>query len=428
MHTDDNGIANDNGLAELSDTAPTTDAAACGTCELVLEPQRPLIIAQRVTALRAALAAAPQITALRGKLVDHLINLGRFDDALVLIAQWPDGGNSYDAQMALATVSLVPKTRACDSAARVAAHRASELELKPRRRAAALALRGKAERRLGDAAAAHVTLATALDLDPANIDACKRLAALLIARDDAASAIALTSTLLAQGVAHPQVLNARAVAQARLGLIDAARETVGFDQFGYRAKLEPPADFSDIEAFNALVARELIAHPARRRDPHGSASRETVRVDAPTSGQAPFATMLMEQITSALSDYINTMLPDPHPWRRARPLRGIVHGTCAITGPDGYETWHIHQQGWLSGVYYVSVPNAVTDGASPDGCIAFGLDDAFAGAEVAIAYGQNVIRPTAGMLMLFPSHCYHRTFPHHSDDRRICMAFDVWPR
>ena len=397
-------------------------------CSIVLEPPRTLTIAQRVTALRVAVMAAPQKIALRAELVDHLITLEQFDDALTLIAQCPDGERNYGAQMALATCRLVAKTQSGDDAAHVAADRAANVAPTPRSRSAALALRAKAERRLGYATTAQATLVAALDLDPANVDACKRLVALLIAAGDSAAALALTDMLLARGIAHPQVLNARAVAQARLGWIDFARETVGFDRFLHRATLAPPDSYADIEAFNAAVAEELVAHPTRRRDPFGSASRETIRVDAPTSGNAPLATVLMEQITRAVSDYVDALPPDSHPWQQARPSRGIVHGTCAITGPDGFETWHIHQQGWLSGVYYVAVPDGVVHGIGPDGCIAFGLDDAFAGTEASDAYGQTVIRPSTGMLMLFPSHCYHRTFPHRGDDRRICMAFDVWPR
>jgi len=30
-------------------------------------------------------------------------------------------------------------------------------------------------------------------------------------------------------------------------------------------------------------------------------------------------------------------------------------------------------------------------------------------------------------MVLFPSHIYHRTFPHYADGRRICIAFDFWP-
>jgi hypothetical protein len=33
----------------------------------------------------------------------------------------------------------------------------------------------------------------------------------------------------------------------------------------------------------------------------------------------------------------------------------------------------------------------------------------------------------AHMLTLIPSHCYHRTYQHGTSERRICLAFDIWP-
>jgi len=392
------------------------------------EPARPLTVAKRAAVLRAAVAAAPLSARLRGDLADHLMTLERFADVIDLVEHWPDGGNCYRAQMVLAACRLVPNGRAENALAYAAADRAIALAASPSARADALALRAKAERRLGKPDVARETLAAALAEDPANIDACKRLAALMVAAGEETGVLALTDGLLARGVAHPQVLNARAVAQARLGQIDAARETVGFARFAYQTTLPTPPGFADLAAFNAAVATELLAHPARRTDPHGSASRFTTRVDTPTSGRAPLATMLVEQITRAVAAYVDALAPDPHPWRGARPAAGIVHGTCAITGPDGFETWHIHQRGWLSGVYYLAVPDAVTAGTTPAGCIAFGLDDAFAGVAAAEAYGETLVRPRPGMLMLFPSHCYHRTFAHGADGLRICMAFDLWPR
>lgn len=404
--------------------AETTD----GSCRIVAEPVRSLTNARKAAVLRAAVAADPLAARLRENLVQVLMSLDQYDEALAVIADWPGGGRSYHAQSALAACRLVTHDPAGDFAARTAADRAAELASSQQERAHALALRSKAERRMRDLGAARVTLIEALALDPANIDACKRLAALLIASGDMSGVIDLTDALLAQGIAHPQVLNARAVAHARLGQMDAARETVGFVRFGHRALLDPPAGYGDVAAFNAAVAEELVAHPARRVDPQGSASRFTTRVDAPTSGHAPLAALLMDQITYAVAEYVNALPPDPHPWRRARPARGIVHGTCAITGADGFETWHIHQAGWLSGVYYVEVPDRVLDADDPAGCIVFGLDEAFAGSDAARDYGETVVRPQPGMLMLFPSHVYHRTNPHGSDGRRICMAFDMWPR
>ena len=98
-----------------------------------------------------------------------------------------------------------------------------------------------------------------------------------------------------------------------------------------------------------------------------------------------------------------------------------------ITEGPGFEEWHVHQHGWLSGVYYVAVPEAVAHGDGEAGCLAFGLPDELIGKDAADAYGVEIARPRAGLSMLFPSHVYHRTFPHATRENRICLAFDLWP-
>ncbi len=98
-----------------------------------------------------------------------------------------------------------------------------------------------------------------------------------------------------------------------------------------------------------------------------------------------------------------------------------------IAESEGFENWHVHQFGWLSGAYYVRVPEAIANGKTQEGCIAFGLPDDLAGEAGAAAFGTRIIRPVSGLLLLFPSHTYHRTFPHGHRDRRICVAFDVKP-
>ena len=98
-----------------------------------------------------------------------------------------------------------------------------------------------------------------------------------------------------------------------------------------------------------------------------------------------------------------------------------------ITGGDGFENWHLHPFAWLSGVYYVRVPDQIANGNSRNGCIAFGLPEDLAGKAGAEAYGQRLVRPQEGLMLTFPSHAYHRTYPHETAGKRICFAFDVRP-
>jgi tetratricopeptide (TPR) repeat protein len=90
---------------------------------------------------------------------------------------------------------------------------------------------------------------------------------------------------------------------------------------------------------------------------------------------------------------------------------------------DGHESWHMHPSGWLSGVYYVRVPETSASREPHAGEIEFGPYP-FA-ADAAAGWPRWRIRPGAGQLLLFPSSYGHRTWPTGVDEQRIIVAFDV---
>lgn len=85
----------------------------------------------------------------------------------------------------------------------------------------------------------------------------------------------------------------------------------------------------------------------------------------------------------------------------------------------------MHPSGYVSGVYYVQVPSEVAAGDGEAGCIYF-ADQEMPAAE-AQKHARRMIRPQAGMMLLFPSYFWHGTVPFESERERICVAFDVIP-
>lgn len=87
----------------------------------------------------------------------------------------------------------------------------------------------------------------------------------------------------------------------------------------------------------------------------------------------------------------------------------------------GFHTSHFHPKGWLSGVFYVDVPEAIEHGG--EGWLQFGrpeisqlpLDPDF------------VVKPETGLLVLFPSFMWHGTLPFSRGKRRMTVAFDLVP-
>ena len=390
-----------------------------------LEPVKRLIPQDELMLVRAAYDRNPSPT-MRVRLATLL---AVDDDALGVIALF-DGCADLGAreEIMLGQAWLAQESAAGDGAARAAADRAVAVSGYADERAAALALRAKAETRLGDTDSARATLTAALAIDPHNKDACKRLAALDLAAGDADAVLAMYDDLSAKGVAHARLFAAKALAHARRGDRDAVRSVMGADAYFSARKLPPPPGWDSIEAFNAALAGQLLAHPGLRYERYGTASELTWRIDSPLNPAAPLVRVLLDQIAGAINAHVETMDDPDHPWAAACPADATLRAWCVITDSDGFETWHVHQFGWLSGAYYVRVPESIARGNSEAGCIAFGLPEDLAGEDAAAAYGTEVVRPQDGLCLMFPSHTYHRTYPHGLRDRRICVAFDLKPR
>jgi hypothetical protein len=179
--------------------------------------------------------------------------------------------------------------------------------------------------------------------------------------------------------------------------------------------------------FNKGLAAELLNHPAMRLDRYGTASRNTWQVDEPSTGNPPCVAALQKHILAHVESFADSFTGHDHPWVRARPTKGILKNWCLISGGEGFVEWHVHQSGWLSGVYYVAVPERASGGDDLGGCLGLGLPEELVGEQAAAAFGIQVVRPEPGLLTMFPSHTFHRTYAHGSTAKRICFAFDVWP-
>ncbi|KQS46275.1 MULTISPECIES: putative 2OG-Fe(II) oxygenase [unclassified Sphingomonas] len=389
-----------------------------------LEVAKQLTLPQELAIVRAAYARHQGLV-VRSRLATLLLVCDAFDDLVTLLS--PHDDLNFLEEMLLAQACLARETPEDDDHARRVANRALASATSDVQRAAALAVRGKAEIRLGAVEAARTTLDRALRYDPREKDACKRLAALDLAANDPAAVLAMVERLTARGAAHARLFAAQSLALAQAGAIQAARAATGQGELTAMATLAPPPGWDDIHAFNAALAEELLAHPGLRYERYGTASARTWRIDSPATREAPLVRLLLAHIADAIAAHLEGLADLDHPWARARPTAAMLRSWCVITESDGFETWHVHQFGWLSGVYYVRVPDSITHGEDPGGCLAFGIPEDLVGDDAASAFGTRTVRPHDGLMLAFPSHSYHRTFPHGLIEKRICVAFDLRP-
>lgn len=394
-----------------------------------LDIERPLAISKtdEIALLRKAVAAKPENILFRSNLAILLFVQDQFDEAIALLEQIMREAPGADTANLLAEAYISRETPEDDRRSEQAATQALALAQRSDHQSRALAALGKALTRQGQTDAARRTLLSALEANPRDINAYKRLANLDLQRDEPQAALATADGLLGEGVGHSRLFVARALALAKMGLMDEARTAVGLDRFLHREVLGPPAGWADVTAFNTAVRAELASHPDLRFNRYGAASTDTWRIDQPAFRHSVAIPQLQALIRHAVIDHVSRLDLHDAPWVALRPENAVLHNWCVLTDADGFEEWHVHQNGWLSGVYYIDVPPAVRTGDGREGCIVFGLPEDIVGDDAAAAYGETVVRPEPGLLLLFPSHTYHRTFAHGCDDRRICLAFDVQP-
>ena len=114
-----------------------------------------------------------------------------------------------------------------------------------------------------------------------------------------------------------------------------------------------------------------------------------------------------------------------HPWVRYAPNRWIMNSWAVLLSDGGYQLSHIHPEAWMSGVYYVALPETgMGEGCGEEGWIEFGYPTD----QLVIKVPPPVrrVEPTPGLLVTFPSYTFHRTLPFSGRGERICIAFDIF--
>lgn len=193
-------------------------------------------------------------------------------------------------------------------------------------------------------------------------------------------------------------------------------------------EVEPmPMCANQAESLQLLKAALDSMHLAGR-DP----LNQSVRGGSQTPGRLfvrpdPTIAMVRATLQAAAERWLATLPTDPtHPFL-GRNQRGVkMGGSWSVKlRSSGHHSNHIHQEGWMSSAYYVSLPPSVSDESGGDaGCIQFGQPTAELGLDLP---PRRVIRPKPGYLALFPSYMWHGTVPFSDTEPRMTIAFDMLP-
>ncbi|MCZ6637344.1 MAG: tetratricopeptide repeat protein [Alphaproteobacteria bacterium] len=183
------------------------------------------------------------------------------------------------------------------------------------------------------------------------------------------------------------------------------------------------SDLSPFDGFSARIIEEIENAPTAW-DPLDNAARGGFHTqgnlfDMETPGISMLRTIIGERIEDYRSRYADRVDGLIRQW----PRRSKLYGWHVKLLKNGHMDTHYHPSGWLSGGFYLKMPDNLE---GDEGTITFSLH----GHDYPIR--NNDIPsfqhcPKEGDLVLFPSSLFHYTTPFRSDEERHCVAFDVVP-
>ena len=182
-----------------------------------------------------------------------------------------------------------------------------------------------------------------------------------------------------------------------------------------------PAGWGSIADLNHALQSTLGARHRLRRHPldqslrHGSQTTRSLLAEP-----EPAVRALLEACRECLVDYANQWVA--HPLLAGRSGIPVIAKCWSVElYAGGYHVSHIHPEGWISSVYYVTVPPEVLDSPTRAGWLKFGEP----GISIPRCSAERFVQPRPGRLVLFPSFLWHGTEPIVGPAPRLTIAFDA---
>lgn len=259
-------------------------------------------------------------------------------------------------------------------------------------------------------------------LNPRNVEVHQQLGSELLKLGQAREALAHLETCEALGRMNTTISAYKAVALNELGETARAQALVDFEHLVVRRHIGDAHGWASLPEFSAALAAVVANCPTLHHHHTTVNGMDTEEIlDLPEPSMAALRRFIYSEIEARLA-----RLPDAaHPFARTVPRQWVTKSWGVKMWRQGHQVTHIHHKAWLSGVYYVQLPEVVR--TRPEGHEAWiefgrGPDDLHAREP-----DTRLIQPVEGMLITFPSYVWHRTIPFESTSERISIAFDVIP-
>jgi tetratricopeptide (TPR) repeat protein len=266
----------------------------------------------------------------------------------------------------------------------------------------------------------------ALCVIPANAAARTLLVAAHLGIGDARGALSHCETLLANSPDDQYLIALQTTAWRLLG-DERYAKFCDYKNLVLPMQLEAPPPWPDAASFLADLKISLN----RLHDPHGHALLfQSLRHGTETTfdlarSTDPVIQALFGSFAAPIHRYLEQMGQGSDPLRRRNHGRWRFNGSWSVRlRTSGHHANHVHPRGWISSACYIELPGVMNDARREDGILTFGEPGIATTPALPTEYS---VRPSVGMLVLFPSYFWHGTVPFSSDQARLTVAFDAVP-
>lgn len=266
----------------------------------------------------------------------------------------------------------------------------------------------------------------ALRVLPADTAARKLKVAAGLGLGDAGGALSLCETLRDEEPDDQYLIALQTTAWRILGderygrLCDYRRWVVPY-------QLESPPQWRNLADFLADLTQSLgklhdaLRHPLLFQ----SLRRGTETTEDLARSTNPEVQALFKAFDAPIRDYIARIGRGDDPLQRRNAGTYHFNGSWSVRlRTSGFHHNHVHPRGWISSACYIELPDGMSDPQSCGGILTFGEPGIL---TTPALLAEHEVRPEPGMLVLFPSYCWHGTVPFEGNGTRLTVAFDAVP-
>lgn len=268
----------------------------------------------------------------------------------------------------------------------------------------------------------------ALELDLKSIDRWSDLAFSHLCAGNPEQALSASNSGLSLKQNHTSCLAFKSTALNHLERREEAAEILGLDRLIFQKQFDAPEGYASNDDFNeALFSHvkydsSLSTSKLNRGLVAGQGTQELFEGEL-----KPVLKTFQEMIQLAIEEYKRAVpVDEKHPFLISQPDKTKIVCWATLIQSNGFLDTHFHPPGWLSGVYYPHLPDAVDlHSENHEGWIEFGREYYRIGSDDQPPI--FVVKPNPGLMVLFPSYLGHRTLSFESAEERMSVAFDILP-